>query len=189
MSTSFRLNDQRRKWIEQIQQETGVSSLIGVIDYALFALSIHLTKLPAKGHKLVMFDLDGTLTPWRESSASEFRKEFLPGVREKCKELRQKGVTLGVITNQRNMREDFWEFLTWVRNKLGIQCGEVGIEIEVMKPNPLMLRQMIDGLGLYPRECLYVGDSLNDEAAALRAGVDFEWAGGYFKEGNDETAT
>ena len=181
MSTSFRLNDQRRKWISHIQQETGVSSLTKVVEYALFALSIHLTSLPAKGHKLVMFDLDGTLTPWRESSKSEFKREFLPGVREKCKELRQKGVVLGVVTNQRTPREDLQEYLQWVREKLHISCIHVGTEIQEMKPNPWMLRKMIDGLGLYPKECLYVGDSLNDESAALRAGCDFEWAGGYFR--------
>lgn len=180
MSTSFRLNEQRRLWIEQIQELTGVSGLSQVIDYSLMALATGLTK-QAKAYKLVMFDLDNTLTPYRESSASPFVRELLPGVREKCKELRQQGVTLGLITNQRTQRDDLWDFITWVRDKLQIQCADVGTD-ENMKPNPYMIRRMVDGLGLYPNECLYVGDELGDELAALRAGVDFMWASEFFRK-------
>jgi HAD superfamily hydrolase (TIGR01662 family) len=180
MSTSFRLNEQRRQWIEQIQQNLGAVGTSGAIDYALMALSSGLTRVE-KRYKLVMLDLDNTLTPYRESSASEFKRELLPGVQERCKELRSKGVLLGIITNQRYPRPDLHEFLDWVRDKTGVQCIEVGT-MEDMKPNPLMLRRMMDGLGLYPSECLMVGDDLNDEIAALRAGVDFAWAREYMKK-------
>jgi D-glycero-D-manno-heptose 1,7-bisphosphate phosphatase len=44
------------------------------------------------------------------------------------------------------------------------------------KPGSGMLKIAIDSLGDYPEEVLFVGDSPEDEAAAVGAAVDFIWA-------------
>ena len=53
--------------------------------------------------KLYLFDADGTLTPLRGSSVAEFSFELLPGVAEKCADLR-KGNYLAIVSNQSEKR-------------------------------------------------------------------------------------
>lgn len=46
-----------------------------------------------------------------------------------------------------------------------------------LKPNPHILKMIIDGIGAAPDDCVYVGDSLyKDIAMAKDAGVDHAWA-------------
>lgn len=48
------------------------------------------------------------------------------------------------------------------------------------KPNPGMLLQAMQDAGARPDETVYIGDRPEDQAAALAAGIRFEWAEDFF---------
>ena len=147
----------------------------------------------SKAYKLIIFDLDGTLTPSRESSAAPFERRLLPGVKEKCEELREQGAILAVATNQKQLfnndklMRQFAEIRLWLQDELGIfdLDWENGSR---MKPHPSMIFNLVSLLGKLLSETLMVGDSTDDQEAAANAGVDFEWAKDFFGWEQDEEA-
>jgi HAD superfamily hydrolase (TIGR01662 family) len=140
--------------------------------------------LSTKAYKLIIFDLDGTLTPARTSSAAPFEQRLLPGVKEKCQELKQQGVKLAVATNQQKVKErQLQRHMDWIDSQLGgltdwvYACRE---DAQHMKPSPSMLQSTMVLRNIKNTDTLMVGDSIDDQKAALAAGVDFEWAATFF---------
>jgi D-glycero-D-manno-heptose 1,7-bisphosphate phosphatase len=137
---------------------------------------------------LVIFDLDGTLTPQRPSSTAAFEFKLLPGVREKCARLRAQGHVLAVATNQGGLRKglderEVMQVLEWTRRELGVSAYRYasGRTPGRKKPAPGMLVELMRELGFPPDETTFVGDAESDRLAALAAGVRFAWAKEFFR--------
>ncbi len=133
------------------------------------------------GHKLVIFDLDGTLTPLRESTAP-FEHRLLLGVQAKIADLHRQGVHMGIATNQGGLRkvpaliQDFSALVHWLQAELPIH--EVRFATTPgprKKPEPGMLFELMIHFGVEAHETLYVGDYKTDWQAAQNAGCDFAW--------------
>ena len=138
-----------------------------------------------KHYKLIIFDLDGTLTPERTSSAAPFERRLLPGVKEKCRELRREDVLLTLATNQSQMRLDHTiyhrlrDHISWLRKQIDLFSWTSSADAR-MKPHPAMLFEMMHIAYCGTRNTLMVGNSTDDQEAAIAAGVDFEWAKDFF---------
>ena len=127
---------------------------------------------------LVIFDLDGTLTPQRPSSTAAFERRLCDGVRERCQELLAAGHTLAVASNQGGVAKGLSmaaveAHLEWVGGELGAAAYRFAWEPERKKPGPAMLLELMDHFGIPPADTWMVGDSPDDELAAAAAGVRF----------------
>jgi D-glycero-D-manno-heptose 1,7-bisphosphate phosphatase len=127
---------------------------------------------------LVIFDLDGTLTPQRPSSTAAFDRQFCGGVPERCRELLAAGHTLAVASNQGGIAkglsvEAVEAHLRWVCSELGMSAYRFASERVRKKPAPAMLLEMMDQFSASPADTWLVGDSEDDERAAVAAGVRF----------------
>jgi HAD superfamily hydrolase (TIGR01662 family) len=137
-------------------------------------------------YRLVIFDADKTLTPFRDGSCGAFSFTLLPGVKEKCEELRANGVRLGIASNQSADRaeQDIVRQLAWTANEIVAEYGGVVYTQNkaTQKPSPVMLLRLMGGsrLDVAPSETLFVGDQETDRQAAEAAGIDFMWAKDFF---------
>lgn len=155
--------------------------------------------------RLIIFDVDGTLT--KTKSGETFRKtaddwEFLPGRLERCKELTEQGVALGLASNQGGVCFAWSKF---TEEEIGKEIIRTGIAIGATwsclccsspnekalpkyfnpndprrKPNPGMLKEILEASGIAKEDALFVGDREEDREAARRAGIDFQWAEDFF---------
>lgn len=107
---------------------------------------------------------------FKEAYARRWMEHTRPydGMLPALEELRQQGYLLGVCTNK---PDEFAQEM--VRHCFGslfsLICGNrPGIPV---KPDPTLLRQMLDTLGVPPEGCLYCGDSCVDMQTARAAGV------------------
>ena len=140
---------------------------------------------------LYIFDVDGTLTPQRSSSRHPFERHLLPGVAERCAELRREGHMLALATNQcgaRQGREGRLSYgavhahLQWVAEQIGAETYRFATKPPRGKPSPAMLEELMDELGFTPAETVFVGDRPSDKGAAEAAGVTFKAATLFFWE-------
>lgn len=104
------------------------------------------------------------------------RSRLYPHVREVLAELRRRGVKLAVVTN----KEQAFTELVLDQHGLAPLLDAVlsGDTAPAKKPDPAGLLACMAALGGEPAECLFVGDSSIDVAAARAAGVRV-WAVGY----------
>jgi len=136
---------------------------------------------------LVIFDLDGTLTPQRPSSTAAFEWVLLPGVRARCVELAAAGHILTVASNQGGLKKGLGhqqviDMLEWLVGELGIVAYRYasGYAPRRKKPAPGMLNELMTQLGYDPVNTVFVGDSESDYQAAQAAGCGFAWAREFF---------
>ena len=102
------------------------------------------------------------------------RGDLLPGCRSVLRQLRARGLHLGVVTNgidrvqrTRLQAARLTSFLSVVVTSEG--CG-------FAKPDPRILEVALAALEVSPREALYIGDDIRtDGGAAAAAGVPFCW--------------
>jgi D-glycero-D-manno-heptose 1,7-bisphosphate phosphatase len=139
---------------------------------------------------LYVFDVDGTLTQNRPSSRHPFERRLLPGVAERCAELRRQGHTLALATNQggaRQGREGRLSYgavhahLRWVAAQIEAETYRFATKPPRGKPSPAMLEELMVTLGFEPAETVYVGDRPSDKEAAEAAGVTFREAEAFWK--------
>lgn len=157
-------------------------------------------------YKLIIFDVDGTLTTTK--SGATFRKtaddwQWLPGRRERLQELERQQVQIALATNQGGVafgyftQDEVEAELTHLWQQMGLEYGarlyvcyahpkaSVGgyraeKDLFNRKPMPGMLFQaMLDARVIAP-DTLMVGDRPEDEQAAQNAGVAFMWANEFF---------
>jgi HAD superfamily hydrolase (TIGR01662 family) len=138
--------------------------------------------------KLVIFDLDGTLTPQRPSSTAPFERRFLGGVQEACSRLRAAGVALAIASNQGGVPKglalaDVHEHLGWVCKTLDVAVYRLAWEEGRKKPGPAMLLEIMSELGVPPAETCFVGGAEADRLAAEAAGVQFHHARAFLPDG------
>ncbi len=140
---------------------------------------------------LFIFDVDGTLSPYRSSSTAPFERLLLPGVEKKCKQLLSSGHVLVIASNQsgaRRGRENrltsgaVHGYLRWLCKRLGITAYKFAIAAHRKKPSPTMLFELMYEMGFELTETIFIGDSQSDKEAADVAGCRFEWAEVFFNE-------
>lgn len=101
----------------------------------------------------------------------EPEKVFLkPGAKRTIKHLKQRGIKIGVVTGRRSKEESKWLELRRLSNHQYIDSMVTAAEVPG-KPVPDGLIKCMGELGLYPEECIFVGDSQLDIIAGEKAGV------------------
>lgn len=149
---------------------------------------------------LIIFDKDGTLVHNYEARPANSLEEqtLLPGVLERCAALREQGHTLAIATNQGGVAFGYFTadeahaMIADLMRRIGAAAyavcvchphgtiAELARESDFRKPNPGMLRYLMDALGFAAADTLYVGDIDTDEETARRAGVRFAQAKAFF---------
>lgn len=152
--------------------------------------------------QLIIFDKDGTLTTKRGGGDPPIPNHVdeqiaLPGVVEKCDELRAQGHTLAIASNQGGVafgylsyteacrlvahaadliKADLWELCQHHPKA----TGRLGHECPRRKPAPGMLLSIMRATGFDAADTIMVGDMESDKQAAEAAGVRFVWAKDFF---------
>ena len=92
-----------------------------------------------------------------------------PGVEQMIRELRARGVRLGVISN--GFTEDVHHWSTWPLAR-EFECRVFSCEAGLAKPDPAIYKKAMRELEVEPATTVYVGDGGDDElAGAERAGL------------------
>jgi len=136
--------------------------------------------------RLYIFDLDGTLTPHRESSADPFVFELLPNVEKMITALQANGKKIAIVTNQRlrdKSDDGLSAFCFWVTKTLHITelvMVATGVSTWMLKPSPCMILMLMQRYRLSADEVVMIGNSPDDYHSAMNAGVDFTWADEFF---------
>lgn len=154
---------------------------------------------------LFIFDKDGTIIASYDNRPANTIEEqkLLPGVIEKCSQLRADGHTLAIASNQGGVA---WGFITEVEAEalvahaagligasawrvcphkprnvpVGGTLAEYAIECLCRKPKPGMLISLMEQFQVGPDDTIYIGDQESDRQAAEAAGVRFIEAGDFF---------
>jgi D-glycero-D-manno-heptose 1,7-bisphosphate phosphatase len=136
-------------------------------------------------HKAVFLDRDGTLIVDTGYCSDPADVKLIDGVQELLRRLKQAGFKLVVVTNQSGIgRGYFGECEFWaVQKELERQAGGDLIDAtyfcadtpesasERRKPNPGMLLEAANDLGIDLPESYMIGDKVTDIEAGIRAGV------------------
>jgi D-glycero-D-manno-heptose 1,7-bisphosphate phosphatase len=143
---------------------------------------------------LFVFDKDNTLIfsyPCRPANTVA-EQILLPGVAEKCAELRAAGHILAIASNQGGIasgkvtREAVYEMMGQITN---IVCthsyrycphSSRRDECDCRKPKPGMILSLMAEFKVPVSDVVFVGDAESDKEAAEAAGVGFEWAKDFF---------
>ncbi len=140
--------------------------------------------------KAVLFDRDGTLIVNVPYNGDPARVEPLPGVLDALQRLRAAGLRLAVVTNQSGVgrgliggeavrsvnarvEELLGPFEGWFICPHAPQDG-----CDCRKPQPGLVLEAAEALGLRPDECVVIGDADGDVEAAHRAGAQGMKLGG-----------
>jgi phosphoglycolate phosphatase/pyrophosphatase PpaX len=93
-----------------------------------------------------------------------------PGIVEMLAELREHGVSLGVVTGKSKAA---WEVTSTAIGLGKFDAVVTDEDVDQPKPNPDGISLALQRLGLKPDEAVYVGDSPGDAKASRAAGVRF----------------
>ena len=142
--------------------KTGVRTLVGKGDRNLVQRALDMESAA---------DIERGLGLFTEFNTNHIADKSMlyPGVREMLENLVASGIRMAIISNKGAALS------TLILETLGIDaffqviCG--GDTFPEMKPSPLPLMRVIDGLGINSSETLMVGDSINDIQAGKQAGI------------------
>ncbi len=146
------------------------------------------------GKRAVFLDRDGVLNVDNGYVAQVDDFEFIEGVIEACKKLKDKGYLLVVITNQSGIARGYFseeqfhtltEWMDWSLADRGVDLdgiyycphhaekgqGEYKVDCDCRKPKPGMLLSAIEDLGIDPSQSILVGDKASDIQAGIAAGI------------------
>ena len=147
------------------------------------------------GKRAVFLDRDGVLNVDNGYVSQVDDFEFIEGAIEACKELKEKGYLLVVITNQSGIARGYFsedqfntltEWMDWSLADRGVDLdgiyycphhsekgiGEYKIECDCRKPKPGMLLNAIEDLNIDVNRSILVGDKISDIQAGIAAGVE-----------------
>lgn len=126
---------------------------------------------------VVMLDIDGTLVD--DSQGFGAPQVLLPGRLEALKKLKSQGIRLYCVTNRTARKNDFEQIEAMNEQLLDMCEGTIDKVYWLAKPGPLlkpsgfMLRACMEQNGFGPDDAIFVGNSPDDEGAALDAGVPY----------------
>jgi len=141
--------------------------------------------------RLIIFDLDGTLTSLRLSPVHDAPFILLPNVEAKLA-LSASQAILALATNQVTGRfrgrpytyaviKDRLDALTGLLPMIPRSLMRIGRPRTAnWKPNPGLLLGLLQDTATDGQDALFVGDSESDRQAADNAGIGFAWAWDYF---------
>jgi D-glycero-D-manno-heptose 1,7-bisphosphate phosphatase len=139
----------------------------------------------AGGDKAIFLDRDGTLMRDTGYCSNPCEVEVLEDVARLLPELRKAGFKLIIVTNQSGIgrgyftEKDFWAVQRELEKQLGpgvidatYFCADTPQNAsDRRKPNPGMLLQAAEELGIDLKQSYMVGDKRSDAEAGIRAGV------------------
>ena len=146
------------------------------------------------GKRAVFLDRDGVLNVDNGYVSQVDDFEFIDGVIEACKKLKDKGYLLVVITNQSGIARGYFseeqfhtltEWMDWSLADRGVDLdgiyycphhaekgrGEYKVDCDCRKPKPGMLLSAIKDLNIDVSNSILVGDKVSDIKAGIAAGV------------------
>ncbi|MBN2334736.1 HAD family hydrolase [Candidatus Bathyarchaeota archaeon] len=94
-----------------------------------------------------------------------------PDAEDTLRYLESQGLRLAIASTKHRHRIDAILSKYSLLDYFSVIVG--GEDVSAHKPDPMVLLQVLDRLGLEPGECVYVGDNVVDAQAAERADVDF----------------
>lgn len=141
---------------------------------------------------LLILDVDGTLTPFRDGSTGPFVRELLPGVEDAVAAAKEAGITVVLASNQGGARPNrpggritvgqVQAHMHWLVGRLNLDGYKFAIQTGPRKkPQPGMLEEWMREFGVPPESTLFVGDSESDRQAAHEAECRFAWADAWRK--------
>ncbi len=149
----------------------------------------------ANGKRAVFLDRDGVLNVDNGYVSKVDDFEFIEGVIDACKKLKEKGYLLVVITNQSGIARGYFseeqfhtltEWMDWSLADRGVDLdgiyycphhaekgiGEFKIDCDCRKPKPGMLLSAIEELNIDVSNSILVGDKVSDIQAGIASGVN-----------------
>ena len=152
----------------------------------------------ANGKRAVFLDRDGVLNKDNGYVSQVDDFEFIDGVIEACKTLKEKGYLLVLITNQSGIARGYFteeqfhtltEWMDWSLADRGVDLdgiyycphhaekgvGEYKIDCDCRKPKPGMLFSAIEELDIDVKKSVLIGDKVSDIQAGIAAGVEINY--------------
>lgn len=152
----------------------------------------------ANGKRAVFLDRDGVLNKDNGYVSKVDDFEFIDGVIEACKTLKEKGYLLVLITNQSGIARGYFteeqfhtltEWMDWSLADRGVDLdgiyycphhaekgvGEYKIDCDCRKPKPGMLFSAIEELDIDVKKSVLIGDKVSDIQAGIAAGVEINY--------------
>jgi D-glycero-D-manno-heptose 1,7-bisphosphate phosphatase len=149
----------------------------------------------ANGKRAVFLDRDGVINVDNGYVSQRDDFEFIDGVIDACKALKEKGYLLVVITNQSGIARGYFseeqfhtltEWMDWSLADRGVDLdgvyycphhaekgiGEYKTDCDCRKPKPGMLISAIADLNIDVSQSILVGDKISDIQAGLAAGIN-----------------
>jgi histidinol-phosphate phosphatase family protein len=144
---------------------------------------LRVRRAPARRPAAVLFDRDDTLIADVPYLADPTKVRPMPGAERMLRRLRAAGIQVGVVSNQSGVARGLItpERLAAVNARVEELLGPFGTwqvcvhgdadGCECRKPAPGLVRQAAEALGVDPRDCVVIGDTGADVAAAEAAGA------------------
>jgi D-glycero-D-manno-heptose 1,7-bisphosphate phosphatase len=146
------------------------------------------------GKRAVFLDRDGVVNVDNGYVSQVDDFEFIEGVIEACKKLKEKGYLLVLITNQSGIARGYFseeqfhsltEWMDWSLADRGVDLdgiyycphhadkglGEYKVDCDCRKPKPGMLLSAIKDLNIDVSNSILVGDKVSDLQAGIAAGI------------------
>jgi HAD superfamily hydrolase (TIGR01662 family) len=149
--------------------------------------------------KLIVFDLDGTLTTFRLNGCHDAPLILLPNVADVLFSLFAEGIALALATDQKIGEWGGRQYTeSIIDDRLDTLSRLVPIPRHLMlsshvntnqwrKPRPGMLEELMALINVAATETLFVGDRARDFETAVAASVSFAWAWDFFDWPNGES--
>lgn len=162
-----------------------------------------LSRAAERAYDLILYDYNGTLV--ETLSGDTFPRDtsdwrLLPHRATVCERWHALGARTAIVSNQGGMAFGYHNAgdVVWQIEQIGRDIGMIGAlecfghpqatidryrtppDDDWRKPGPAMLRYLMESCAVAPERTLMVGDRPEDEEAAKRAGVAFEWAWSHF---------
>lgn len=122
-------------------------------------LLIDYNDLHKRGISCILFDIEGTLTPWGEGMVSD----------ELRKSITEAGINkIGIVSN---MHKNHLKRAVAVGDQIGAHSVMLPLNWRMRKPAPAMVYASLQKLGAEPKQTVFVGDKLIDVLTAKNAGL------------------